>query len=453
MALGWLLRRGGVNHKRYSWAFGIAVLGYVFRGDILIYLGLVAAYYAIIRAGAGRWGFVWGLWAVVVANLFAMEYFKNSRAVSDLLERHLFGDGFMANSNHVLHWSSLFNMTLLRIVSFGLDWHRKLTNTEEQTHFQKCRECSRHHLCIKGAEVASARVFSYGRLVNYLLYPPTMLTGPPMCYNNFMAACEPDHARSQCPTVTRSKPSQEDVGKYCLRVGLDLLAFELYQRFVMAGGLIREPRLWADFGLAKTELLSLFSVGFIWLKFLVIWRVGRMFALLDGYEVYENMNRCMFNNYSVEGFWRGWHRGFNQWLVRYLFIPMGGSSRKLLSIWPIFGFVALWHDVNPRLLAWAWLCCLAMVPEVVARALFADSPLHQARWFSYLSALGGSLIVKGLVLLNLIGFGLGAGDGEMLLKKVSWQGLGEWVLTLVMVSFVVHLMYYIRQKEGKNKNF
>jgi protein-cysteine N-palmitoyltransferase HHAT len=62
---------------------------------------------------------------------------------------------------------------------------------------------------------------------------------------------------------------------------------------------------------------------FIWLKFNFIWKFARCWALWDGIESYENMVRCMNNNYSFEGFWRSWHRSFNQWLIRYLFVPLG----------------------------------------------------------------------------------------------------------------------------------
>ena len=48
----------------------------------------------------------------------------------------------------------------------------------------------------------------------------------------------------------------------------------------------------------------------------------------------------------VQGFWRGWHSSFNQWLVRYLYIPLGGSRRRAAAIWPTFFFVAVWHDLE-----------------------------------------------------------------------------------------------------------
>lgn len=56
---------------------------------------------------------------------------------------------------------------------------------------------------------------------------------------------------------------------------------------------------------------GIISLVFIWYKFVSIWRIFRTWALLDGFDTPENMNRCMLNNYCFEGFWRSWHRSFN----------------------------------------------------------------------------------------------------------------------------------------------
>ena len=44
---------------------------------------------------------------------------------------------------------------------------------------------------------------------------------------------------------------------------------------------------------------SSFVIGFD-LQFLVIWRFFRMWALVDGIQVPENMLRCICNNYDIE---------------------------------------------------------------------------------------------------------------------------------------------------------
>ncbi len=49
-----------------------------------------------------------------------------------------------------------------------------------------------------------------------------------------------------------------------------------------------------------------------------------------------------------QGFFKGWHCSYNAWLVRYMYVPLGGARWQLLNIWPIFFFVAVWHDLEVR---------------------------------------------------------------------------------------------------------
>ena len=104
------------------------------------------------------------------------------------------------------------------------------------------------------------------------------------------------------------------------------------------------------------------------------WRFFRLWALLDGIDPPENMVRCMSDNYSALAFWRGWHRSFNRWIVRYIYIPLGGSggratrgkwgtARSILNMLAVFTFVALWHDIQLRLLIWGWLVTLFVLPK------------------------------------------------------------------------------------------
>lgn len=65
--------------------------------------------------------------------------------------------------------------------------------------------------------------------------------------------------------------------------------------------------------------LAVFSyvlLKMMWLKFLIIWRFFRLWALADGVNPPENMLRCMSNNCSLSDFWKGWHSSFNLWIVR-----------------------------------------------------------------------------------------------------------------------------------------
>lgn len=125
--------------------------------------------------------------------------------------------------------------------------------------------------------------------------------------------------------------------------------------------------------------LAVFSyvlLKMMWLKFLLIWRFFRLWALADGINPPENMLKCMSNNSSLSDFWKGWHSSFNLWIVRlrihsskpifvrYIYVPLGGKSNQIWNVWPIFFFVSIWHDIEPKLLAWGGLNCIFYVIEV-----------------------------------------------------------------------------------------
>jgi D-alanyl-lipoteichoic acid acyltransferase DltB (MBOAT superfamily) len=174
----------------------------------------------------------------------------------------------------------------------------------------------------------------------------------------------------------------------------------------------------------EMSLVPWWIIIVFWLKFTVIWRFFRAWALADGVDVPENMRRCICNNYDITGFWQNWHASYNLWLVRYMYIPMGGAAWRLLNVWPIFTFVALWHDLEPRLLGWAWLMAIFITPEMMIKWVgrqpwcIADK---KGRSFRYLAGLAAA--VNGVVLIaaNMVGFVVGLNGVKPFLKQV----LGE----------------------------
>mmetsp|Transcript_39453 Transcript_39453/g.106484 ORF Transcript_39453/g.106484 Transcript_39453/m.106484 type:complete len:239 (+) Transcript_39453:805-1521(+) len=160
-------------------------------------------------------------------------------------------------------------------------------------------------------------------------------------------------------------------------------------------------------------LLAYLTLNLMWFKFTIIWRFARLWALLDGVEVQENMVRGMNNNYSLVGFWKGWHRSFNRWLVRYIYVPLGGTSYRSLNVWVVFGFVAVWHDVEPKLLAWGGMNALFMSVEaaIVPWAARTQTPLvrmlREGPFWRHACAASGTSYILVLMVVNLTGYGVG----------------------------------------------
>lgn len=58
---------------------------------------------------------------------------------------------------------------------------------------------------------------------------------------------------------------------------------------------------------------------------------------------------------------------------RYIYVPLGGTKNVVIATTLIFTFVALWHDLSFRLLAWGWLVSVFILPELLAATLLPQS--------------------------------------------------------------------------------
>ncbi|KAG8834820.1 glycerol transporter [Serendipita sp. 399] len=193
---------------------------------------------------------------------------------------------------------------------------------------------------------------------------------------------------------------------YAVRFGVCILTMEvvLHYMYVVA---IKDAKAWYGDTPMELCMIGFWNLIVVWLKLLIPWRFFRLWALVDGIDPPENMIRCMANNYTISGFWRGWHRSYNQWLIRYIYVPLGGSSNIILSTLVSFTFVAIWHDLQLRLLAWGWLITLFILPELILGRIFNEKQYGDFWWYRYLRALGGVGNILMLMVANLVGFVIG----------------------------------------------
>lgn len=241
------------------------------------------------------------------------------------------------------------------------------------------------------------------------MYSPLYLAGPIITFNDYISQLKyPPASIEWARTI-----------KYAIRFLLCLLAMELVLHFDYCIAISKSNPNWSDYTPAQLSLLSYFNLHVLWLKLLLPWRFFRLWALVDSVDPPENMLRCLSDVPSTVAFWRGWHRSFNRWLIRYIYVPLGGAStsgkwgkaQAVLNYLVVFTFVALWHDIKLNLLIWGWLIVLFMMPEVLAGYLFP-----RRRWEDHLTAyrcLCGVGVVGNLMMMmmgNLVGFAVGV-DG------------------------------------------
>jgi alginate O-acetyltransferase complex protein AlgI len=88
--------------------------------------------------------------------------------------------------------------------------------------------------------------------------------------------------------------------------------------------------------------------------------VSRLF----GYRVMENFNWPILAP-NMREFWRRWHISLTNWLMIYVYFPLGGgrkgNARTDINVMITIIGVALWHKVSMNMLIWGMLEGLALV--------------------------------------------------------------------------------------------
>jgi D-alanyl-lipoteichoic acid acyltransferase DltB (MBOAT superfamily) len=247
-------------------------------------------------------------------------------------------------------------------------------------------------------DVAEYDIVSY---FAYVLYLPLYVAGPITSYNAFVSHVH----RPQTAVVGAAlwRYAARTVGLYVCLVG--------FLHIFWVNAVRALPDLLHSFNLLDQMLVMWFTLAFLWLKFNCIWKTFRTVALLDGVEAPEDMKRCFANTVTIAEFWRDWHASFNLWIVRYMYVPMGGMNNKYLAMPAIFLFIALWHDTRLELLSWAAIMSITFFLELAATAIFSRrsirAVLRPLPFYRQLRSLGGACTIGSLIVANVIGFGTG----------------------------------------------
>lgn len=296
------------------------------------------------------------------------------------------------------------------------------------------------------------------------------LAGPIITFNDYIS-------QTKYPPASIEKSRTI---KYGIRFLLCLLAIEFLLHFDYCVAISKGNPNWSDYTPAQLSLLSYFNLHVLWLKLLLPWRFFRLWSLVDGIDPPENMIRCLSNNPSTIAFWRGWHRSYNKFLVRYIYIPLGGASsrtwvetvRTIFNYVVVFTFVALWHDIKLNLLIWGWLIVLFMMPEIIAGILFP-----RKKWENNLTAyrvLCGFGVVGNLMMMmmaNLVGFAVGVDGLKSIINGIFRDYSGKslelfgsdnanliaglvFLVTASCVLFVgIQVMFEVREAEMRKGIF
>ncbi|KAL4447020.1 hypothetical protein ABPG74_013872 [Tetrahymena malaccensis] len=436
----------------FNITMGASMFIYMFRGGFLFWIFFTFINFILGKLFSGKKLFPALLWGFNIALIFLNDKYHGFNLV-DFFHTDLLQGLEDSRKDQVVSWHIMYNMTMLRVISFCMDMHwakLQFRSLKKDKHFAECTQCQNKIICLKERQEQFHEIEEYNLLTlySYMLYLPVLIQGPPITFNAF-------YSQIKSPQQTHTF---KDKLKYTLRTVFIYVVFEIWIHINFGFALAtrsENENIWR-----KMDSMELFMCGFntlmfIWQKFNCLWKYSRCWALWDDIEVPENMNRCVNNNYCFEGFWRSWHRGFNQWLIRYIYLPCGGSKTKHWNIWIVFTYVAIWHDLNINLILWAWGICLCLIPEIGVKQLFKKPRFYKYTrtfYWKYICALCGGTYIIFLIFTNLIGFGTGYQTLILFLQKSfsSITGVFQFLVGLCITSCVTLYMMEMRVMEKKN---
>lgn len=376
-------------------------------------------------------------WAYGILALFLNDNFHNVPYGIDFLD-----NGF---KGIVPRWDVFFNFTLLRMISFSLDYLERIRDLQKANDKESPKFNSLNLSDLDDRERLTAKLpmSDYG-IVNYIAYisyTPLYIAGPVITFNDFIYQSN----YQQLPSVKNYKRTFI----YFLRFLFCVLVMEFLLHFMYVVA-VSKTKAWDGDTPFQISMLGMFNLNIIWLKLLIPWRLFRFWSLLDGIDPPENMIRCMDNNYSALAFWRAWHRSFNRWVIRYIYIPLGGGGTyRILNSLCVFSFVAIWHDIELRLLMWGWLIVVFLLPEISATMYFKR--YENEWWFRHLCGVGAVVNIWMMMLANLFGFCLGkSGTLALVLEMFSTlAGFEFFILSLCALFVGAQVMFELRESEKR----
>ncbi|KAH8682163.1 MBOAT, membrane-bound O-acyltransferase family-domain-containing protein [Xylariales sp. PMI_506] len=402
-------------------------------------------------------------WVFNIGILFANESFSGYQFTTLATYLSAPSDGSLVGSEPTLiswakwldsyggimrRWEILFNITVLRLISFNMDYYWSLDRRSYSPLEKKQLDPAALSERDRVSTPAQSKDFSYRNYIAYIIYAPLYLTGPILTFNDYIS-----QLRYQPATIEWGRTL-----RYGIRFALTLLAMEVILHYIYVQAISKANPDWSMYTAAQLSLLSYFNLHLIWLKLLLPWRLFRLWSLIDGIDPPENMLRCASNNYSTFSFWRSWHRSYNRWLTRYIYVPLGGSSyaskwdalRTIRNYVINFTFVALWHDIKLHLLIWGWLVVFFMIPEMIARMVFParkwESRPTAYRMLSCVGAVGNVLM---MMMANLVGFAVGVDGLKNIIRGILRDFTGfAFLITACCTLFVgIQIMFEIRETE------
>lgn len=152
--------------------------------------------------------------------------------------------GALDSMDGMLSWEISFNFSVLRIVSFALDYHWRSVPPSNAAADYRSRVTQSH----------PEEEYTFLYYLAYILYPPTYIAGPILTFNDFMW-----QLRYPLQVTLRERVS------YLVRFAGCMLTLEsiLHTMYVTA---IQKTRAWQGASAAELSMIGFWNLVIVWLK-------------------------------------------------------------------------------------------------------------------------------------------------------------------------------------------
>ena len=396
-------------------------------------------------------------------ELFTIRYFIKYINIFYDINKYYKSD----NDIDELSWDFLLIYSLLKMMSFNFEYKSIYNNesvpesifnlNQAKSHCMECYDCNFCTKCLENTIIEEKEKiddsFNFINFISYIFYPPLLYSGPLINYNSFIFQIN-IHKDSQHNNLIKMNKIL-----YSLKLIFYWAAMEIYNHFLFPLFLFKnkenefEPN--ALISVFYYCLICLNVLTFIWLKYCIIWKFFRLWAWCDGIFVEENINRFIYNFYSIELFFRGMNRSLNRWMVRYIYIPFGGKNKKYINVWVVFGFWYLIYDYkNINYALFTLCCCIFMDLEMFCKNTFIDKlgeDFNEKIYLRYIKYIISAFYVFALFLIGLFGFCFSLDNLKVIIDTVIEKGGYFYFINLVLFLLPnVVMMFYIRDMELDN---
>ncbi|XP_078493684.1 protein-cysteine N-palmitoyltransferase HHAT isoform X1 [Ciona intestinalis] len=309
-----------------------------------------------------------------------------------------------------------------------------------------CWQNSNSKNCDKNLTVVSSLGGSIGHvaknLILYQFYFPLLVGGPIINYNDF------------CKQIYEKPIAKWDrsyiiyfvtgIVRYgACHVLIDVLLYYFYVTSIHSDtALLKKVPIHALCGLA------LCYVQFFCLKYMVLYGLPASVVVAENLSV-PGASHCVSGKHRFTDMWKYFDKGLHNWLLRYIYFPLGGYSRNdsfikstVNSAIP-FVFVYVWHGLHTSHLYWAAVNWFGVYVEKIAMDVYRSErvKIFEAKYLSEtnsrrLRAVFSSLPFSLLIVSNLYFLG-GTKVGNLYMRRTYTESITSTLLIHVVLYFGV----------------